>query len=229
MPRENRIMGDDIHYHIIQRCNNKERLLKEGKDFEMLLEMLGEAKKKFCFRLYNYEFLNAHIHLMLSTHQNGFIDKIMHDLCLKYAKDYNQRYKRTGHFWAHRYRSRIILDERHGLACLRYQHRNAVSAGIVFKPEDWPWSGYAYYAYGTPDDLLEPHPCYLTLHEGPVNRRQVYRELVNTPVPADKCPNVIEKGSGRLTQRFLKLVNQVDGLRKQINSPSSLHMVPGTI
>lgn len=228
MPRGNRIVGDDIHYHIIQRCNNKERLLKDERDFEILFEMLNDTKKKFCFRLYNYEFLNSHIHLMLSTHGNIFIDKIMHDLCLKYAKDYNQRYRRTGHFWAHRYRSRVILDERHGLACLRYQHRNAFSAGIVSKPEEWSWSGYAYYAYEIPNGLLEPHPCYLALHEDPIRRRQTYRELVNTSLPSDKNPNIIEKGSGRLTQRFLKLVDQVDRLRKQINNPS-LHMVPGTI
>ncbi len=222
MPRELRIKGDDIQYHLILRCNNKEPLIKERADFEMLLYLLEEVKCKFETRIYNYEFLNAHIHLMLSTHQNFFVDEIMHSFCFKYAKDYNKRHKRNGHFWAHRYRSRIILNDQHGLGCLRYQHRNALSAGLVAKPEDWPWSGYRFYVYGEPNSLLDYHPSFLALGESEMQRRISYQKLVETPIPADKWKGLLEKGNGLMTQRFLIMLKQVERLKNR-------HLVPGTI
>ncbi len=216
MPREPRILGDDVHYHIILRCNNKEHLLREQTDFRQLLIMLQEARKQFGFRLYNYELLNSHLHLMISSHDGNFADKIMHSFCSKFAKNFNKCHHRSGHLWAHRYRSRIITNEHHALACLRYQNRNAFSAGLVSKPEDWPWSGYHFYAFGIFDDLLEPHPCYLALHEDPLRRRAVYMELVNTPIPSDKIPNLLEKGSGKATKRFQAMVEQTNRLKKKI-------------
>lgn len=218
MPRPPRIKGNDIHYHIVLRCNNKEHLFQDRTDFEVLLSMLGDARNKFGFRLYNYELLHSHIHLMLSTHDGNFIDQIMHDFCFKYAKDFNQRNGRSGHLWAHRYRSRLILNDQHALACLRYQHRNVLSAAVVSTPEDWPWSGYTFYAFGTPNNLLELHPSFLALEEDESRRRKIYRELVNTSIPADKVSNTIERGNKLLSRRFLMMVNQSNRLLKQIKS-----------
>ena len=216
MPRSPRIFGDGVHYHIILRCNNKERLLEEQGDFNQLLKLLDEIRKKSFFKLYNYDFLHSHVHLMLSTHGEYYTDKIMHELCLKFAKDFNKRHGRSGHLWAHRYRSRILTNEKHALACLRYQNRNALSAGLVSKPEDWPWSGYHFYTSETCNDLLEPHPCYLELHEDPLKRSIAYKQLVNTPIPSDKILNLLEKGSGKATKRFQAMVEQTNRLKNKI-------------
>lgn len=218
MPREPRILGSDIHYHIIVRCNNKERLLGDKADFERLLELLTETQKKFWFRLYNYDFLNSHIHLMLSTHGDNFVDKIMHSICFKFAKDFNKYHGRSGHVWGHRYRSRIIANEKHALACLRYQNRNALSLGLVSKPEDWPWSGYSFYAFGTKNHLLTPHPTYLALHENELNRRVAYQKLVNTPIPSDKILYLLEKGNEKTTKRFCTMVEQTNRLQRKITT-----------
>ncbi len=216
MPRPPRIKGDDIHYHIILRCNNKERLLQSDEDFIILKQMLFDTKQKFQFRLYNYDFLHSHVHMMLSTHNGVSIDQIMHDLCSKYARDFNRRHKRSGHLWGHRYRSRIIEDDRHGLACLRYQHRNAMSAGIVSKPENWPWSGFHFYALDRQDELLEFHPSYEALSDDSDQRKRFYSKLVYTPIPSDKIPGLLEKGNGELTRRFVAMVGQVEKQKWQI-------------
>ena len=220
MPRLPRIFGDGVHYHIILRCNNREHLLEEKEDFNRLLILLQEAREKFSFKLYNYEFLHSHIHLMLSTRGEHYTDKIMHELCLKFAKDFNKRHQRVGHLWAHRYRCRVIKNEQQGLACLRYQNRNALSAGIVTKPEEWPWSGYHFYALGIPNILLEPHPSYLGLHEDEIGRRFAYKLLVNMPIPSDKIKNLLEKAGGKETRRFTAMVKQTEHLRS--------HRLPST-
>lgn len=214
MPRAPRILGDDVHYHLILRCNNKEKLFREEEDFKKVLHFLSLTKSQFRFKLYNYEILNSHMHLLLSTCGGISVDKIMHYFCLLYSKDFNKRHKRIGHFWAHRYRSRVICDDEHGLACLRYQHRNAISAGIVERPEDWMWSGYCYYAFGTPNDLLEEHPSYLTLGVDIEKRRSIYKNLVLTPIPADKHGDYLEKAKRPMSRRYLTMVRQVNAILK---------------
>jgi len=216
MPILHRVRGDNIHYHIILRCNNREQLFCKPEDFELILALFRETKEKFGYRLYNYELLNAHAHLMLSTHQGYHVDEIMHNLCLQCAKQFNKRNNRSGHLWAHRYRSRIILNDAHGITCLRYQHRNALSAGLVFRPEDWPWSGYSFYAYGEANNLLEYHPSFLALHELEDQRRCSYRRLVNTIIPSDKITGLLEKGSDRLTWRFANMIRQVSALKSNL-------------
>lgn len=218
MPRLPRVRGNDVHYHIILRCNNQERLLRDGEDFGRVLQLLSKTKKEFGFRLYNYELLNSHIHLMLSTHNDFFIDQIMHDFCFRFAKNYNREYGRSGHFWAHRYHSRIILNDRHGLACLRYQHRNAVSAGIVSRPEEWPWSGYHFYAWGSPNDLLEYHPSYLNMVDGDKSRMSVYRRLVYTRMPSDKFKKLFDGRDNLFTKRFQEMLEKHGKVLEQIKT-----------
>ena len=216
MPRQHRIRGQGIHYHIILRCNNKERLFQQDEDFSKVLEMLLDTKNRLPFALYNYILMNAHMHLLLSTHQKHLIDQIMHDFCFKYAKDYNQRHRRSGHFWAHRYRGRIITSDQHAIAGLRYQHRNPIVAGLVLKPEDWRWSGYNYYAFGVPNDLLEAHPSYLALSKDAFFRQQIYRELVNTTLQSDQKPHLFEGRSEEQSRRFQNMARQVQRLSRAL-------------
>jgi putative transposase len=42
--------------------------------------------------------------------------------------------------WHREYWDRYIRDEKHFAAALSYIHQNPVKAGLVTRPEDWPWS-----------------------------------------------------------------------------------------
>jgi len=184
MPRAPRIKGNDICYHIVLRCNNAEFLLRESDDFLQFLAFLRETKKKFALRIYNYVLLHSHAHLMLSTHQDHFIDEVMHNLCLNFARDFNKRHARSGHLWKNRYRCKTILSDLHAIACLRYQHKNPEKAGIVQNSEDWPWSGYNFYVSGKPNDILTEHPSYLQMADSEATRQKFYQDFVQRPLTA---------------------------------------------
>lgn len=181
MPRLPRTLGDDLHYHVVLQCNNKERLLSH-KEFELLHTLLAEYKEKFHYRLYDYVFMQTHTHLLLSTHGGHSLDILMHEFCLAFAKEYNRYYRRTGHVWRNRYWCRVIGDDRYGLACLRYFAWNAPKGGLAASPADWPWCGYQFYAFGSPNAVLEPHPSYIGLADDRMKRQAYYRDLVATPL-----------------------------------------------
>ncbi len=44
------------------------------------------------------------------------------------------------HLWQADYWDRFIRNERHYAATVAYIHNNPVKAGLVTRPEDWPWS-----------------------------------------------------------------------------------------
>jgi putative transposase len=173
-----RIKADGVHYHIVTRCNNGERLLKEDDDCVRVLEHLKYNTDKHGCIIFNYVIMPSHMHLMLMTDGGNHIDAVMHDFCLAVAKDYNKRHGRGGHFWRHRYRSRIIDDDRYALACLRYIDMNPVAAGLTRNAEEWGWSGHGYYAFGDPSELITEHPSYSLLGENAKERRRNYRSLV---------------------------------------------------
>jgi len=181
MGRPPRILGEGITYHVIGNCNNGEFLFKEAQDFALFLKLLRMSKEKFGFELNSYNLIQSHVHLILRTNSQAFLDVIMHWLCHGYAEIYNKIHKRKGHFWRDRYKAKIIDSDLYGLACLRYIHRNSLDAGIVSRVEDWPWSCYTFYVAGHENSLITPLPSYLGLAEEDHVRRKIYKKWVETP------------------------------------------------
>ncbi len=55
-----------------------------------------------------------------------------------------------GRVWQREYWDRYMRDQNHFLDAKAYIHRNPVKAGLVAKPEDWPWSSAALAGWGQP-------------------------------------------------------------------------------
>lgn len=97
-----------------------------------------------------------------------------------YAKYFNNKYNISGHFWGDRFRSTIVQEDQHLLACLRYIDRNPVKAGLVSNPKHWQNASFHYYAYGNPHETLslDWHPVYLELSPDVERRQAMYIEYV---------------------------------------------------
>jgi putative DNA methylase len=58
-----------------------------------------------------------------------------------YAREFNERYERTGHLFQSRFYVRVIRDDEHlGNACA-YVWNNPVRAGLCLEAHEWVWSG----------------------------------------------------------------------------------------
>lgn len=172
------IEGDGIYYYVTARCNSGEHPLKAGEDCVRVLEFLKSYAVRHNCHVYHYIVMPSHIHLMLATGAGVHLDVFMHDFCLAVSKDYNKRHRRSGHFWKGRYRKRVVKDDSFALACLRYISLNPVTAGLVQSAKDWVWSGYSFYAYGSPNEILSPHPSYLMLGTSNRERQRVFQAIV---------------------------------------------------
>jgi len=84
-----------------------------------------------------------HVHAMIRPAPGTMTSKIVQSWKTISAKRINAALGRAGALWQGDYWDRYIRGEEHFLRTLQYIHRNPVSAGLVRKPEDWPWSSAA--------------------------------------------------------------------------------------
>jgi len=164
----------DAIYHIVTRCNNKESLIKDELDFIEYKVILKKCKEKYDFLLHDYAIMNNHIHLLIKLFTATNISQIMHSIDRRYARWYNEHYKRKGHFWEDRFYGELIKDDIQLLAVMRYIDLNPVKAGLCKDPTEWPYSGARFYLKGTKDDLLNAPEIYTSLGDTEGARQKTY-------------------------------------------------------
>ncbi len=74
----------------------------------------------------------------------GDLSKYMKELKQWISRDYNKKVGRKGTLWEDRFWSNLLEDSAETLSSVaRYIDSNAIRAGIVDRPEDYKWCGYA--------------------------------------------------------------------------------------
>ena len=120
-----------------------------------------------------------------------------------YAQDLNHRHRRGGHVFGGRFYSEVIERDAHLVAAIVYVFLNPVRAGIVDRPERWPWSSYAATVgvVPAPEFLNVGEVLELVHHRPDVARRMLVEAVVETarrdsgvrPVGSD--PTTATRGS----------------------------------
>ena len=89
MPRSPRIECKNIFYHVMNRGRNKENIFHNKKDFEIFLDLISKAHKKFSFSLHAFCLMSNHYHLLIED-IDGNLSKIMHYINRNYVEIYNK-------------------------------------------------------------------------------------------------------------------------------------------
>jgi putative transposase len=177
MPRPPRNFVAGYPVHLVHRGNNRQDIFRCEKDFRVLRHFLKEAASKFEVAVNAYVLMTNHIHLMLTPVDEVGISRAMHSASRRYAGYFNAAYARTGTLWEGRFHASLIPEDRYLLACHRYIDMNPVRAGLVDRPDRYPWSSYRHYAHGEEDSIVTGHGALDLLGITPVSRRMAYRGL----------------------------------------------------
>ena len=85
--------------------------------------------------------MTTHAHLVVEVEETQ-LSEYMQSLNFRYASRFNSRHRRRGRVFGSPYGARRIEDDNQLLIVYRYVARNPVEAGIVARPEEWPWSSH---------------------------------------------------------------------------------------
>jgi putative transposase len=104
-----------------------------------------------------YCLMPNHSHLALVPESEEALRRAVGEAHQFFTSEFNERAGCTGRLWQGRFLS-FVMDERHTLAAARYIEHNPVRAGLVARPEDYPWSSARAHLAGVDDQLVRVAP-----------------------------------------------------------------------
>jgi REP element-mobilizing transposase RayT len=112
------------------------------------MELVAESAPRFQIDLLLYTLIPNHYHFCLKQNQAYEVSGYLKEVCSRYARFFNRKYRRYGHLFASRFRAKVVWDEAGLLRLSHYIHMNPVRAGLAQDPAEWRFSSYADYIQG---------------------------------------------------------------------------------
>ena len=207
MARIARVVVPGYPHHVTQRGNRRQQTFFNNEDYESYLDLMSEWCEKYQVDIWAYCLMPNHIHLIAVPQTKEGLNLAIGEAHRRYTRRINFREGWRGHLWQGRFAS-FVMEEFHLLACARYIELNPVRAGLVKKPEDWPWSSAESHINMKDDGLIKTKPL-LEMVNKPWNKflsydveeieMEVFRkhERTGRPLGGDSFVGRLEKMLGR--------------------------------
>ena len=179
-PRPLRPQAAGAVYHVYAQATGSELLHRDAADCERFLWILRGTVKAYALDLHFFVVMGTHYHLLLTTTLPN-ISAAMQHLNSRYCQTYNLRHERKGHVLRGRFGTSLVESDRHATRLVSYLALNPVSAGLVERPEDWPWSTYASLVGLAPGwDFVNPDFILRSFAPDPARAAVLVREYVES-------------------------------------------------
>jgi len=152
-----RAVVPSLPHHITQRGNRRQRTFFCPDDYLFYMALLAEWCDRYAVEVWAYCLMPNHVHLIgVPTSPDG-LRLAIGEAHRRYTAKINKREGWRGHLWQGRFAS-YVMDERYTLAAARYVELNPVRAGLVARPETYPWSSERAHLLGRDDRLVRVAP-----------------------------------------------------------------------
>lgn len=207
MARPLRIEFPGAVHHVTTRGNARANIFDDDDDRRIFLAILGQTVRRFNWICHAWCLMDNHYHLLIET-PDGNLSQGMRHLNGVYTQSYNRLNQKEGHLFKGRFKSVLVEKDSHLLELCRYVVLNPVRAGIVERPELYPWSSYLF-TLGE-----KPAPPYLTtawilsrFSPSPSKARKLYRQFVEDGMKLGESP--WEKVSGQVILGSMSFVEEI--------------------
>lgn len=139
MPRFPRNYVQASFFHIIVQGIKKEYIFNKKCCIEKYINLMSLKIYKD-IDIIAYCIMNNHAHILVRVEKIDTMKQWMHKVNTSYAVYYNKYYKRVGYVFRNRYKSQVIINEKHLYNCVNYIHNNPINAHICNKPELYEYS-----------------------------------------------------------------------------------------
>jgi putative transposase len=140
--RRSREEEPGAYYHVTTRGNDRQPIVDDGVDCAMWERLLARVVRECSWEVLAFCLLTNHFHLLLRL-PLGELSDGMRELNGVYARQFNQRHRRSNHLFGRRFWSTRITTRAHLLASARYSDWNPVRCGLAAAPADYRWSSHA--------------------------------------------------------------------------------------
>ncbi len=190
MPRKPRFIIPGVPVHIVQRGHSLEPVFFEDSDYAAYRDWLLEGSRRYQCDIHAYVFMTNHVHILATPSDSIGITRMMQYVGRRYVPYINQAYGSSGSIWEGRYKASLVQEEGYLLTCMRHIELNPVRVNLVRQPAQYRWSSYCHNAKGQADDLVTPHPLYLSLGKGAKSRITAYDALFKVHVDTETLTTI---------------------------------------
>jgi REP-associated tyrosine transposase len=147
------------HLHFITcSCYRRLPLLSSVRARNAFVNILGQVRDRYQFKLAGYVVMPEHIHLLVSEPPNATPSKVMQVLKQRVSRRLRRRPRkranlqqlrlpfRQTHDFLPRFYDFNVWSQRKFVEKLHYMHLNPMQRKLVSHPRDWPWSSFSFYA-----------------------------------------------------------------------------------
>ena len=159
------------------RGNAGGTIFVDDEDRREFLRLLAEGVERYGHTIHAYCLMDNHFHLAIRTGAVS-LSRILQNLMFRFTRHANRRHRRIGHLFQGRFKSVLVDEQSYLLELVRYIHLNPVRAGIVKKPEQWPWSGHGGYLSSTGETFLDTKWVLGVLGGKPATARRRYAAFI---------------------------------------------------
>jgi putative transposase len=193
-----------IPHHITQRGNRKQLTFFNADDYQLYTSLMTKFCRLHRVGIWAYCFMPNHVHLVAVPESEDGLRRSIGEAHRRYTLKINTREGWKGHLWQGRFAS-YPMDEKHLLMAVRYIEQNPLRAGLVRRPQDWPWSSAAAHLSGKDDGLvtvkplLEMVPVWMTFLTQQTSGSEAFEKHERTGRPLGslrfikKCESVLGK------------------------------------
>ncbi len=190
MPRVLRADYAGEIYHALNRGNAKNDIFFKDADYESFERVVREGLEKYPIDLLCYQWMSNHWHMVLSPQQDKAMSAFLGWVTMTHTQRYHAHNGTTGygHVYQGRYKSFPVQNDAHFHTVCRYVERNALTANVVDRAEDYRWGSLWNWCGG--DSVIK-------LSTWPVKRLVCWVERVNealTQKETDALANCVKRG-----------------------------------
>jgi putative transposase len=141
------------YYHIYNRGIDDQNIFAIEENYHFLIRRIQKYLPIYPVTLAAFCLMPNHYHFLLYAEQDGAPGRFIQRLFNSYTQAFNVQQKRKGPLFESRAKSKLVFENEYLFQITRYIHLNPVSASLVARPEDWPFSNYREFI-GTQRDRL---------------------------------------------------------------------------
>jgi putative transposase len=157
MARMARAVAAGAAHHVIQRGNRRQQTFFGDDDYAEYLKLMAQWCGAWDVEIWAYCLMPNHVHLIAVPARAETLARGVAEAHRRYTRYINFREGWRGYLWQGRFKS-FIMSPDYMFTAARYIELNPVRAGLVERPEDWPWSSARAHLSGRDDALVKAAP-----------------------------------------------------------------------
>ncbi len=138
MPRRPRFDEPGCLHHVMSRGLARRTIFETRGDARYFLALWAWASKRGQVELHAYSLMSTHFHLLVRS-LDGQLSETMRWVLNRYVRHFNRTRRRDGPLMRGRFKSIPVRSVVYLRTLIRYIDQNAIDAGLVARPEDYPY------------------------------------------------------------------------------------------